>query len=110
VLIGVVVVVSLIGAVWTLWERQQHDPWLRMLARMRRRLGELGVPMSEHATPRELARAANAQWGENDFTQGLRAWLLRLEALRYAPHSTDTLGSLQSDLRQMPWPARRATR
>ena len=110
VLIGVIVAVSLAGAVWTLWERQQHDPWLRALARVRRRLGERGVPVSEHATPRELARAANAQWGENDFTRGLRAWLLRLEALRYAPHSADTLGSLLSALRQMPWPARRARR
>ena len=107
VLIGVIVAVSLTGAAWTLWERQQHDPWLRTLARVRRRLGELGMPVSEHATPRGLAHAANAQWGENDFTRGLGAWLRRLERLRYAPDSTDTLGSLLSDLRQVPWPARR---
>jgi protein-glutamine gamma-glutamyltransferase len=110
VLIGVVVIVSLIGAAWTLWERQQHDPWLRTLMRARRRLGQLGLTASEHATPRELARAAHVEWGENDFTQALRAWLLRLETLRYAPCSTDTLGSLQADFRQMPWPAKRAPR
>ena len=104
VLIGVIVVVSLVGAAWTLWERQQHDPWLRTLARVRNRLGEHGLPASGPTTPRGLARAAKAHWGENDFTQGLGAWLLRLEVLRYAPRSTDTLGLLLSELRQMRWP------
>ena len=37
-LIGIVVCVSLCGAAWTLWERTQHDPWLRLLARARRKL------------------------------------------------------------------------
>ena len=78
VLIGVVVVVSLIGVAWTLWERQQHDPWLRTLARVRRRLAAQGIEAGEHATPRELARVASAQLGDELFTQQLSAWLLRL--------------------------------
>ncbi|MFP8777463.1 transglutaminaseTgpA domain-containing protein [Hydrogenophaga sp. RWCD_12] len=109
VLIGVIVAVSLAGAAWTLWERQQHDPWLRALARVRRRLTEAGLTPTEHSTPRELARVASAHFGDNDFTRQLGAWLLRLEALRYAPRSGDTLESLQSELRQITWPAR-ATR
>lgn len=109
VLIGVVVAVSLAGAAWTLWERQQHDPWLRMLARVRRRLDLTGLAVAEHSTPRELARVASAHFGDNDFTRQLSAWLLRLEALRYAPRSGDTLATLQSEFRQIAWPAR-ATR
>ncbi|MCB2018353.1 MAG: DUF3488 domain-containing protein, partial [Hydrogenophaga sp.] len=108
VLIGVIVAVSLVGAAWTLWERQQHDPWLRTLARVRRRLVALGVETATHATPRELARVASAHLGDNDFTQQLAAWLLRLEALRYAPSSGDTLSSLQHKLKKLPWPTRRA--
>jgi protein-glutamine gamma-glutamyltransferase len=108
VLIGVVVAVSLAGAGWTLWERQQHDPWLRALARVRRRLDRLGVTSREHATPRELAAQASAQLGENPFTQQLRQWLLQLEALRYAPRSPDTLTTLLQTLRRLPWPTRRS--
>lgn len=107
VLIGVIVVVSLAGAAWTLWERQQHDPWLRALARVRRQLGQVGIASSENATPRELARVARAQLGDNPFTEQLSAWLLRLEALRYAAQSPDTLASMQTSLRQMSWPERR---
>ena len=107
VLIGVIVAVSLAGAAWTLWERQQHDPWLRALARVRRQLGQVGVASGENATPRELARVARAQLGDNPFTEQLSAWLLRLEALRYAAQSPDTLASMQTSLRLMPWPERR---
>ena len=109
VLIGVIVVVSLAGAAWALWERQQHDPWLRTLVRVRRRLTRLGVEVGEHATPRELARVASLQLGDDLFTQQLSAWLLRLEALRYAPQSPDTLAALQKQFQQMPWPERRAS-
>lgn len=109
VLIGVVVAVSLAGAAWTLWERQQHDPWLRALDRVRHRLRRLGVPAGDHATPRALARAASARLGDNDFTLGLHALLLRLEALRYAPQSQDTLSALQHLLRQLPWPDHRVS-
>jgi protein-glutamine gamma-glutamyltransferase len=107
VLIGVIVMVSLVGAAWALWERQQHDPWLRTLARVRRRLARLGVQSAEHATPRELARVASAQLEDKHFTQALTAGLLRLEALRYAPRSDDTLSALHTLFRQLPWPDRR---
>ena len=104
VLIGVVVLVSLVGAGWTLWERQQHDPWLRLLARSRQRLQGLGLDASAHHTPRELARWAREHLGDTGFTQTLGAWLLRLEAQRYAAHSPDTLAALQAEFRTMAWP------
>ncbi len=107
VLIGVVVGVSLAGAAWTLWERQQHDPWLRALERVRDRLRKVGIQAGAHATPRELARVASAQFGDNEFTDRLREALLRLEALRYAPQSPDTLAAVQNLLQQLPWPAPR---
>ncbi len=108
VLIGVVVVVSLVGAGWTLWEKQQHDPWLRTLSKVKRLLRQRGLQIKENTTPRELALIAQTHWGENEFTQSLSAWLLRLEAMRYAPRSGDTLGQLQADLRNTPWPSRTA--
>ena len=104
VLIGVVVLVSLVGAGWTLWERQQHDPWLRLLARSRQRLQGLGLDAGAHHTPRELARWAQEHLGDTGFTQTLGAWLLRLEAQRYAAHSPDTLAALQAEFRTMAWP------
>jgi transglutaminase-like putative cysteine protease len=35
VLLWVLIAASLAGAAWTLWERSQHDPWLRLLGRAR---------------------------------------------------------------------------
>ncbi|MBT9551933.1 MAG: DUF3488 domain-containing transglutaminase family protein [Hydrogenophaga sp.] len=104
VLIGVVVLVSLAGAGWTLWERQQHDPWLRLLARSRQRLQGLGLHDSAHLTPRELARWTRERLGDTEFSRSLSAWLLRLEAQRYAPHSPDTLTALQAEFRKLAWP------
>lgn len=107
VMIGVVVLVSLVGAAWTLWERQQHDPWLRTLAQARRRLQKTGLSSRPNATPRELAAMARSAWGDDAFTRRLNDWMLRLEALRYAARSTDSLPSLQTELRRLPWPTRK---
>lgn len=107
VLIGVVVAVSLIGAAWALWERQQHDPWLRLLRRARARLATLGVPSGDHTPPRELAGRVQQRWGNTEAAQRIAQWLLRLEAQRYArpgdaplPH----LATLQREFRQLAWP------
>jgi transglutaminase-like putative cysteine protease len=104
VLIAVVVAVSLTGAGWTLWERQQHDPWLRLLARSRQRLTALGLEVGEHLPPRELAQRIREQQGDTPFARQLGAWLLRLEALRYAPRSPDTISILRADFRRIDWP------
>ncbi|AOS78436.1 MULTISPECIES: transglutaminase family protein [Hydrogenophaga] len=109
VLLGVVIVVSLLGALWTLWERQQHDPWLRLLRRARQRLARLGIASEEHTPPRELARRATVQLGDSPATRALADWLLRLEAQRYARDSGTTLPQLKQEFRRLAWPARRAT-
>ncbi|MCV0437953.1 MAG: DUF3488 and transglutaminase-like domain-containing protein [Hydrogenophaga sp.] len=108
VLIGVVVIVSLLGAAWTLWERQQHDPWLRLLRRARQKLRALGVDSAEHTPPRELAQRVRQHWGgSNAAAQRIAQWLIRLEAQRYgrpATPGTNTLATLQSEFRQLAWP------
>lgn len=106
VLLGVVVVVSLLGALWALWERQQHDPWLRLLRRARQRLGRLGVASDERTPPRELARRVTVQLGDGPLTQAVAAWLLRLEAQRYARDSGTTLTQLRQEFRRLAWPGR----
>ncbi|MGH8819965.1 MAG: transglutaminaseTgpA domain-containing protein, partial [Rhodoferax sp.] len=57
VLIALIVLVSLCGAVWTLWERRQHDPWLRQLERARARLRAAGLDLAPGAPPRQMANA-----------------------------------------------------
>ena len=105
VLIGVVVAASLAGAAWTLWERQQHDPWLRLLQRTRRRLAGLGLSHHEHLPPRGLAQRVRQHWGDDTpFAHQLSDWLLRLEAQRYARASPLTLATLQREYQQLDWP------
>jgi protein-glutamine gamma-glutamyltransferase len=104
VLIGVLVAVSLAGAAWSYWERQQHDPWVRLLTRARTRLEQLGVDAGEQTPPRELARLAKRHFGDTDFAQSVSLWLLRLEAQRYSPQSPLTLATLQREFQQLAWP------
>ncbi|QHE88964.1 DUF3488 domain-containing protein [Hydrogenophaga sp. BPS33] len=107
VLIGVVVLVSLLGAAWTLWERQQHDPWLRLLRRARTRLADLGVASADHTPPRELAQRVRQRWGETEAARRIAQWLLQLEAQRYARPGaapSPSLATLQREFRQLAWP------
>jgi len=105
VLIGIVVLLSLSGAAWQLWERQQHDPWLRLLQRCQRRLASAGLP-EPAATPRALAAGVERHFGDTPFSRSVKQWLFRLEAQRYAPHSPDTLATLRRDWQNLEWPAR----
>jgi protein-glutamine gamma-glutamyltransferase len=109
VLLAVVVAVSLAGAAWALWERQRHDPWIRLLRGARKRLRALGVTSSERTPPRELAQQLRTRFAADPAAQALAHWLLRLEAQRYAPHSPLTLAELRRDYRRLAWPTRRAT-
>ncbi len=106
VLLGLLVGVSTAGALWTLWERSRHDPWLRLLQRAQRRLQKAGVAIPPSAPPRLLATAARAAFGER--AQALADWLLRLEAQRYArdtdAHSRIRLATLQKEFNQLAWP------
>ena len=108
VLLGVLVTVSLAGAGWSLWERQQHDPWLRLLARARDRLDRLGVPSEAQSPPRELARLAERHLDNAEFARSVSLWLLRLESQRYSRQSPLTLATLQREFQQLPWPKGKA--
>lgn len=97
VLLALIVVVSLLGALWAWWERSQHDPWLRLLQQARRRLAQAGVPVPAAAPPRQMAHLASQQLGAP--AQGLADWLLRLEAQRYAPNSPTSVATLRREFR-----------
>lgn len=115
-LIGVVVVSSLGGAAWTLWERSRQDPWLRLLAMATARLQKAGINIAANSPPRRLAQQLLAQRGpEQAATRALAEWLLRLEAQRYAPPSPSQSGqltrldrarlaTLQREFNQLIWP------
>lgn len=87
-LIAALVLASLGGALWALWEKRQHDPWLRLLHIVIKRLQRAGMPLSPGATPREITRMLEQPPAKlaRQSTQ-LRDWLLQLEILRYAPVS-----------------------
>ena len=110
-LISIVVAVSLVGAAWTLWEKNRHDPWLALLEAARRRLARAGVQIAPNSPPRRVAaqmtaqRAVLAAMSENTI-QSIHDWLHRLEALRYAPASIashPTLKTLQREFKQLAW-------
>jgi transglutaminase-like putative cysteine protease len=106
-LIGIVVLASLTGAAWTLWERSRQDPWLRLLATAATRLQKAGVKLAPHSPPRTMAAQCMKVFDPgNPRTLALRDWLLRLEAQRYAPaHAQRTrLATLERELKQLTWP------
>ena len=102
-LIGLVVTASLLGALWTLWERGRQDPWLRLLASAQRRLAAAGLTVAQHTGPRALAALARARWGEH--ARPLQDWLLRLESERYAKTPRQGLARLRRDWRNLAWPS-----
>lgn len=106
VLIALIVLASSAGAVWTLWERYHQDPWLRLLHRAQARLRKAGWTVTAQDTPRQLATQLQTHGADNAQTAALAAWLLRLEAWRYAPQAPATLATLRRECRQLPWPTR----
>jgi hypothetical protein len=107
-LIGVIVVASLFGAGWTLWDRHRQDPWLRLLQSARVRLLQAGVPLTPNSPPRTMAEQLTRQLGHsNPAIMAIRDWLLRLEAQRYAhqpDHARPRLATLQREFKQLAWP------
>lgn len=85
VLAGLLTAATLAGAAWAWWERQQHDPWLRLLARARTRARHAGLTADATTTPRQLASQLTARDPGAQHTADTVRWLLDLEALRYAP-------------------------
>ena len=103
-LLGAIVLVSLSGAAWTLWQRARHDPWLRLLARATGHLQRAGVVIAPNSAPRAIARQLASQRDpQHPATRAMIEWLLRLEAQRYAPagaHATP-LATLQREFKQL---------
>ncbi|MDB5915706.1 MAG: putative rane protein, partial [Ramlibacter sp.] len=64
-LIGIVVLVALAGAAWSWWDRLQHDPWLRLLARARKRLQLAGLDTGAATPPREIAARVTTRFGQD---------------------------------------------
>ncbi len=105
VLLGIMVIASLAASAWAIWDRRQHDPWLRLLNQVRRRVVAAGVPASQSAPPRELASGLAALPGVNSQSavQALQALLLQLEAQRYAPAGGPGLGTLKRAFARFDW-------
>lgn len=96
-------------AAWARWERSQHDPWLRLLARARQQLAHAGVRPPASAPPRALAQHVRQSALPDALRAPLADWLLALERLRYAPASAahrDSLATLGRQLARLPWPRR----
>lgn len=112
VLAGLLVAASLCGALWTLWERSRHDPWLRLLEKAQQRLNAAGVELAPASPPRQMVQRLRERFGAGGpqaaQTQPIVDWLLRLEAWRYAPAGAQSgaggLATLQRDFKQLPWP------
>ncbi len=111
VLIALIVAASLLGAAWTLWDRSRQDPWLRLLDEAAHKLTAAGLLVTPNSPPRTLAQHVRRHWGLEDAqAQAVSAWLLQLEAVRYAPRAGAgtggaTISSLRREFRQLPWPS-----
>ncbi len=104
VLLGIIVLTSLAGASWGLWERVQHDPWLRLLARARKKLAKTGINSGAATSPRQLAVQVLRQHGNQG--QALHDWLMQLEEQRYAGAGTGgaSLAQLTRQYQRLGWP------
>jgi hypothetical protein len=102
VLLVLVVFVAIGGAAWSYWDRAQHDPWLRLLARVRRRLKEQGLDLPASAPPRQIATLVTARFGAN--ARALSEWLLELEAQRYSRAGRADTAALRREFKQLSWP------
>jgi len=106
VLLVLIVLASLAGAAWTLWERSQHDPWLRLLTRARKQLSRAGIDSTPATSPRQLALQVLARQGSQG--QALHDWLMALELQRYGAASASRphpLRRLKQQFRRLAWPA-----
>lgn len=104
-LAGLVAAAALGGVGWSAWERLQHDPWLRLLGKVRQRLARSGLNLPAHLPPRGMAQAVRTHFGPAG--EPLAAWLLALEALRYAPQGVATaprFAALRRGLAKLAWP------
>jgi transglutaminase-like putative cysteine protease len=102
VLLAVIILVALAGALWSWWDRLQHDPWLRLLGRARKRLRTAGLDVGNTAPPRAIADQVTSRFGAE--AGALAQWLLKLEAQRYARAPAASLAALRREFHRIPWP------
>ena len=102
-LLALVILTAIGGATWGLWDRAQHDPWLRLLNRVRKRLQAAGVVLPPAAAPRQMAQAVTARYGSRG--QSLADWLITLEAQRYARAQPASLKALHRNFKHISWPS-----
>jgi hypothetical protein len=101
-LIGLVVATAALGAAWSWWDRRQHDPWLRLLGRARRKLRGAGLEVGRSTPPRQIANLVTTRFGAD--ARPLADWLLKLEAQRYAPAAGASLAALRREFHHIAWP------
>ena len=109
--LGILLIAAALGGVgWSLWDRSQHDPWLRLMARTRQRLARADLTLPDNLPPRAMANLVRAKFGAS--SSALVDWLLQLERLRYAPATGMDRGELRRlrrAFRTLPWPKQRAS-
>jgi hypothetical protein len=101
-LIALIVAAAVLAAAWSWWDRRQHDPWLRLLGRARRRLREAGLDVGRSTPPRQIANLVTTRFGPD--ARPLADWLLKLEAQRYAPAADASLAALRREFHHIAWP------
>jgi transglutaminase-like putative cysteine protease len=84
VLCAIVVLLGLTGAAWSAWERQQQDPWLRLLRKAEFQLQQSGYKLTSNSSARQIAEQLHQQSRGLKNEPAWSAWLLQLEALRYS--------------------------
>ena len=108
ILAGLLTLGAVAGMVWARWERSQHDPWLRLLHRVRQRLAQAGVSAAPQAPPRELMREVERSPLPAELRAELLHWLQALERQRYAPAGSAgaaaSLATLAREFQQLAWP------
>ena len=81
--VGVIVLLALLGMVWTQWDARRRDPWERQRARLIATLQGLGLDAHAHMGPRSLAQLLRRQHGAG--AEPLAQLLDALDRQRYAP-------------------------
>ena len=103
VLVAIVVSVSLLSALWALWERHHIDPWLRLLQTADKQLKRNGLSTVQPLTPRQImATLQSSALLDPSLYDAWRQWLLRMEQWRYGAQSPLSLADLRRELRQLP--------
>lgn len=110
-LIVMLVSLSLLGALWMLWERQRHDPWLRLIDAAALQLRDIGITTPTPVTPRALIQSIQQQSNLDPLLyDSMVQWLLRMEQWRYSAQSTANLAALRREYRCLKWPVSRTSR